>query len=101
MTLRKTIAANVRSMRLENGWTLEELGKRCKLNVQYISRLEKTQEVNVTSDNLEKLAKGLGVKVCELVEATKVTPPPSATAMKKLEQAMQLLESYHSLVAKE
>lgn len=98
LKLRKTIAGNVRALRLEQGLTLEQLGKKCRLTVQYISRLEKTGAENVTVDNLEKLAKGLGASVAELVEAPRALTP-SKEAIGQLEKAIQLLQSFQSQVS--
>ena len=98
LKLRKTIAGNVRALRLEQGLTLEQLGKKCRLTIQYISRLEKSGEENVTVDNLEKLAKGLGVSVVELVDVTSVPTPPKE-AMGQLEKAIHLLQSFQSQVS--
>ena len=98
MKLRKTIAGNVRALRLEQGLTLEQLGKRCRLTAQYVSRLEKSGAENVTTDNLEKLAKGLGVTVAEIVEPTR-TPPASKESVAQLEQAIHLLQSFHCQVS--
>jgi transcriptional regulator with XRE-family HTH domain len=95
--LRRTIATNVRALRLERGWTLEQLGRHCRLNVQYLSRLEKTKDVNVTSDNIEKLAKGFAIPIGELVSPNR-SLVPSKDVLGQLEQAMQLLQSFYCRV---
>src|SRR5581483_12164313 len=95
VALRKVIAINVRALRQEQGLTLEQLGKRCKLNVQYIGRLEKSAAINVTADNLEKLAKGLQVSVAALVSSNQIEPA-SRDVADQLEQAINLLQGCHT-----
>jgi transcriptional regulator with XRE-family HTH domain len=99
MSLRKIIAANVRSLRLEKGWTLEYLGKKAKLGPPYLSRLEKTQNVNVTTDNIEAIARALGISPAELVSPSRPVVVAEKDSLESLEHALRLLESFRSRVS--
>lgn len=68
MALGKIVAENVKAIRLERGIPQAALAQKSKLTVRYISRLENTAP-NVTLDVLERLAKGLGCSVTELLGA--------------------------------
>ena len=57
---RHTIAENLRTARSLLGWSQEELGFQCNLKRTYVGALERV-EINLGSDNLAKLAQGLGV----------------------------------------
>ena len=65
--IRLTLAANLKKLRLEKGLSQEALGFKCKVPDVYISKIERSI-LNVGVDNLEKIAKALGVKPCELLE---------------------------------
>lgn len=75
MKLRKIVGKRLRLLRLERDWTLAEAAKRSKLSEQYISRVEKRLDINLTLDNLEKLAAGYGVRVAEIVETEAIEVP--------------------------
>ncbi len=65
--IRQTLAANLRRFRLANGLSQEALGFKCKVPDVYISKIERGV-LNVGIDNLEKIAKALGVKPSQLLE---------------------------------
>ena len=67
MSLRKAIGDNIKTLRLKIGWTQEKLAIRSKLTSNYVSALERGT-VNISVDNLEKIAKTLKVSVEELVK---------------------------------
>lgn len=99
MTLRKIISVNVRNLRDERGWTLEELGRKSRLTAQYLSKIEKTEDVNITADNIEKISKGFGISPAELVSATRQPVAPKES-LEKLEKAIQLLLGFRKEVTK-
>ncbi len=64
--LLKTFARNVRALRLEKGWSQEQLAQRADLHRTYIGSIER-QERNVSLINVERIAKALGVDIKELL----------------------------------
>jgi len=69
---RHTLAENLRTARSLYGWSQEELGFQCGLKRTYVGALERV-EINLGSDNLDKLASGLGLPPHLLL-----TPPEQA-----------------------
>ncbi len=65
--IRLILAANVRHFRTQKGLSQEALGFKCKMPDVYISKIERAV-LNVGIDNLEKIAKALGVKPSTLLE---------------------------------
>jgi transcriptional regulator with XRE-family HTH domain len=66
MRLREIIGENVRLLRLEKGWTQQQLGDAAGIHRRYLALIEKgTQNVGV--DHLEKLGAAFGVPISELV----------------------------------
>ena len=57
---RISLASNLRAARSLFRWSQEELGLQCGLKRTYIGALER-REVNPGIDNLDKLARGVGV----------------------------------------
>jgi transcriptional regulator with XRE-family HTH domain len=57
---RMRLAANLRAARSLFRWSQEELGLRCGLKRSYVGALER-REVNPGIDNLDRLARGVGV----------------------------------------
>ncbi len=62
----KTFASRVHALRLEKGWSQEELGKRAGLHRTYIGSIER-HERNVSLLNVERIARALGVGVKDLL----------------------------------
>jgi transcriptional regulator with XRE-family HTH domain len=60
------VAAAVRRLRLDRGWSQEELAARADLHRTYVGSIERGQE-NVTLATLDKLAKALKVAPARLV----------------------------------
>jgi transcriptional regulator with XRE-family HTH domain len=56
----------VKTLRLEKGWTQEELARRAELHRTYIGSIER-YERNVSLLNVERIAKALGVKTKDLL----------------------------------
>lgn len=67
MTLRRTLARNVKRLRRERGLTQEELADRAALNRNYVGMIER-QENAATVDTIEALAEALQVKAAQLLE---------------------------------
>jgi len=63
--LRATFAAHVRQLRVERGLSQEEFADRCGLHRTYIGSIERGER-NVSIDNIERIAGGLGVPICHL-----------------------------------
>ncbi len=58
----------LKALREEKEWTLEDLAKKAKVTMAYISLLERGKKKNPSLAILKHLAKALGVSVAELVE---------------------------------
>ena len=56
----------IKSLRLEKGWSQEELGNRAGLHRTYIGSIER-YERNVSLLNVERIAKSLGVHIKDLL----------------------------------
>jgi XRE family transcriptional regulator, regulator of sulfur utilization len=56
----------VRSLRLDRGWTQEELAHRSGLNRSYMSEVERGIS-DVSLSTLQKIAKTLGISLAELL----------------------------------
>lgn len=63
--LRDLFGEKVRALRKAKSLTQEQLGERAGLHHTYIGAIERA-ECNLSMDNVEKIAKGLGVKPEEL-----------------------------------
>lgn len=96
MSLRKVISKNIRTTRQVLGLTLEELAKKTKLSPQYLNRLERTGTINITADNLEKLAHGLDVTPADLVATS--TDAGSDHLRKDVDSAMKILQKVLSRI---
>ena len=57
----------VRTLRLDRGWTQEELAHRSGLNRSYMSEVERGIS-DVSLSTLQKIAKTLGISLAELLE---------------------------------
>ena len=60
MSLQKTVAKNVRNLRLERKLRQEDIARMTDLQRSYLSHLE-TGEVNITIETIERIAAALGV----------------------------------------
>ena len=65
--IQKKFGARVRTLRLERGWSQEELAARAKRHWTYIGGVERGER-NPTLFVIADLAKALGVKPAELFE---------------------------------
>lgn len=64
-SLRDVLAYNVRALRVQHGLSQEKLGFAAGLDRTFISQVERAR-INVSVDNIEKLAGSLGVEPSEL-----------------------------------
>lgn len=67
---KSTAGAVVHEFRVDRGWTMEELGRRCKLSGSQISKIEKGQE-HLRIPTLERIARALGIKPCVFLMSKK------------------------------
>ena len=67
MTLRRTLARNLKRLRRERGLTQEELADLAGLNRNYVRMIER-QENAAPVDTLEALAEALQIKAAQLLE---------------------------------
>ena len=63
---RQNFAANVRKLRLQRGLSQESLAEKSDLHRTYVGSVERGER-NVSIDNMERLAKALGVEVRDLL----------------------------------
>jgi transcriptional regulator with XRE-family HTH domain len=66
--LRRAIARNVRQLRKSQGFSQESFADLCGLHRTYIGSVERA-EVNVSIDNIERIADALGLEGWELLKA--------------------------------
>jgi transcriptional regulator with XRE-family HTH domain len=62
---RRILARNLRRLRLERGWSQDDLAAEAGTRQAFVSAIE-NGEANPTLDSLEKLAATLGVTLAEL-----------------------------------
>ena len=67
MSIRETLATNLKKLRRNAGLSQEELAHRAQIDRTYISSIERCQYA-ASIDVLERLALELGVKPAELLE---------------------------------
>ena len=73
--LRQVLAWHLKRLRIERGWSQEDLALACELDRTYVSAVERSVW-NVSLSNIEKLAQALGVQAWELL----VPPSPPASS---------------------
>ena len=69
------VGAKIRRLREDAGWTLEQLGDRCGMDLSYVSRVERGLK-NVQMRTIVRIACGLGVSPATLVEDVRCPEPP-------------------------
>jgi transcriptional regulator with XRE-family HTH domain len=57
----------IKKVRKESHMTQEELAEKSNLSVNFISRMERTANQNVSFKNIESMAKALGISIMDLV----------------------------------
>ncbi len=74
------LSANLRRLRDERGWTLEQAAERCQIeSYQYLQAIEAKRQ-NATMTTLARLCKGFGVTMAELFGPAE-KPYPQAGAV--------------------
>ena len=66
----EVFAQNVREQRLKKGLSQEALAELSGLHRTYIGMIERAEK-NITITNMDKIAKALGVTICELLNEAK------------------------------
>ncbi|MFT4068597.1 helix-turn-helix domain-containing protein [Paraburkholderia sp.] len=65
-TARAILAIKLRRLRAEKNWSQEDLAAESGLDRSFVAHVEREAR-NIAIDNIEKLARGLGVQVYELL----------------------------------
>ncbi len=63
--IRYYLGERVRQLRLQRGFSQEDLGMKAKIHRTYIGSVERGEQ-NVSIINIEKIARALGVSLAEL-----------------------------------
>lgn len=66
-TLMKSIGSRVRDIRLEKGWTQNDLAKKSKKSMNYVNRFENDEFKNPTIDTIEQFAEALEVHPSQIL----------------------------------
>ncbi len=66
-TILEKFGEKVREERLKQGMSQEELGARARVHRTYIGMIERAEK-NITLENIEKIAKALGIKIGDFFE---------------------------------
>lgn len=67
VSARATLAANIVALRRERGWSQEALAFEAGLHRTFVAHVERLAR-NIALDNIERLAKALGVEPYELLK---------------------------------
>lgn len=67
MSARLVFAKRIKEARVSQGISQEKLAELCNLHRTYVSSVERGER-NITVDNMERLAKALGVDLRELLK---------------------------------
>ncbi len=73
---REILAANMRALRAERGWSQEFLAFECELHRTFVGHCERGVR-NISLDNIEKIARAFNVPI-----ATLFSPPTSDSSAK-------------------
>lgn len=66
-TININFGTKVRNLRTKLGLSQEELAEKANVHRTYIGMIERAEK-NITLENMDKIAKALGVKLNELLE---------------------------------
>jgi ribosome-binding protein aMBF1 (putative translation factor) len=67
--VRQRLALAVTELRVQRGWSPEELARRARLRPALIDRIESATAVDVRIDDLSALSEALGVEVAVLLRS--------------------------------
>jgi transcriptional regulator with XRE-family HTH domain len=78
MTLEEqaSLGARIRKLREEQGMSLGDLEAKCRVTKGYLSQLESGKAVNPSVTSVVKIARGLGVRLADLLGDETVTVAP-------------------------
>ena len=65
-SLRSQLGRRIRQLRKSRAWTQAELAERAGLDTKYVGAIERGER-NLSIDNVEKIAVGLGVEAAQLL----------------------------------
>ena len=97
MSIKKIASKNIRRFRTEADMSRVTLAVESGLHVTYIARIE-NNPANLTLENLEKIANALKRHPGELIGFTAVVTVKTPGAVKKLEQAEQLIRDVRASI---
>ena len=63
--LRHQLGQRIRHLRKAKGWTQQDAARKANLDYKYLGAIERGER-NITVDNIEKIAAGLGVEAHQL-----------------------------------
>lgn len=66
-TMRKKFGKRIRELRLEKGWSQEQFADEVGVHRTYIGAVERGEQ-NIALDNIERVAKRLGISVEQLFQ---------------------------------
>lgn len=103
------IGSNIRTQRHRAGLTQEKLAEYSGLSVNFISKIERTQNQNISVQKLSHIADALGISVSDLFTETDTTrtsdlPPYTALLLRQLksldyETANQISKHFSQLLS--
>lgn len=67
MDIKLKIGKNIKKYRIQRGWSQEKLADECNLDRTYITSVENGKR-NLSIETLQKFAKGLSLKITELLD---------------------------------
>lgn len=68
------LGERIRSRRKQLGMTQEELAEQSNLSVNYISKIERTQDQNISFEVLANIAHSLNITIAEFIGKPPITP---------------------------
>ncbi|MHA5112427.1 helix-turn-helix transcriptional regulator [Oenococcus oeni] len=94
MTNEIKIGSNIRKIRKEEGLTQEKLAELSGLSINFIYRIERSNDQNISIKNLIMIAKALEVDAVDLLEAEKkeIKDNKSLISAKRLINSMSELD---------
>ena len=103
------IGSNIRTQRYRAGLTQEKLAEYSGLSVNFISKIERTQNQNISVQKLSHIADALGISVSDLFTENDTTrtsdlPPYTALLLRQLksldyETANQISKHFSQLLS--
>ena len=98
MSANINIGKLIKQVRKESGLTQEELAEKSDLSVNFISRIERTDNQNISWKNIEAIAEALGLSTIERLQVNENRQRHRGLYLTKL---MRILEEMNELEAEE